>query len=119
MINKKVLEELDKVDNIISSLNEIIQNLYIKAKDENLDNNTIAFLIYNAEQLENIQLELKDKNIEFLKDFVPHTLERSRLLCTIIAEKSYMEQKHDKMQQEAMQYFVNDQVENEKDCVRK
>ena len=51
MIDKKVQDELDKVDKVISSLYNIIQSIYCKAKENGLDDDTIAFLIYKAECL--------------------------------------------------------------------
>ena len=105
MIDERYLEELSKVDNVISSLNIIIQSLYSKAEDKNLDSDTIAFLIYKAESLQKIQMELKDKNIEFIKEFIPHSSERSRLLCDTMAEKSHMEQNFSKTQEAIIKYF--------------
>ena len=107
MIDKKYLEELDKIDTIISSLNNIINSIYCKIKSTNLDADTIAFLIYKAESLQKIQLELKDKNIEFIKEFIPYTSERSRLLCDTMAEKSHMEQNFNKTQEEIIKYFYD------------
>ncbi len=120
MIDKKLLEELDKVDKVISCLNDIIQILYNKAQDKKLDSDTIAFLIYQAESIQKVQLDLKDKNIEFIKEFIPYTSERSRLLCETIAERSHMEQNYNYMQKNAIKYFEESQSEIEQDsCVRK
>ena len=110
MIDKKVQDELDKVDKVISSLYNIIQSIYCKAKENGLDDDTIAFLIYKVECLQQVQIDLKDINIDFIKDFVPYTSERTRLLCSTMAERNHMEKDHNKIQEEIVQYFQEEQL---------
>ena len=118
MIDKKVQNRLNEMDKILFSLNEIVKKLYDKSNNSNLDDDTIAFLIYVAELLQKLQIDLKDTNINFIKDFIPTSFEKSKLLCQNIAEKSDMEQKQFQKEIEALKYFHNREMQEELMTIR-
>lgn len=105
MIDNKAKSRLDEIDKVLANLTNINKKLYYKAKENDLDEDTIAFLIYIAELLQNLQLDLKDVNINFIKDFIPSSFEKKQLLCQTIAEKSNMEQEQYQKQIEAAKYI--------------
>ena len=105
MIDNKAKNRLDEIDKVLANLTNINKKLYYKAKESDLDEDTIDFLIYIAELLQNLQLDLKDANINFIKDFIPSSFEKKQLLCRTIAEKSDMEQEQYKKQLEFAKYI--------------
>ena len=105
MIDKKLQSRLNDIDKILVSLTEINQKIYSKSKNNNLDNDNIAFLFYISELLQNLQLDLKDTYINFIKDFMPFSSEKKILLCRTIAEKSDMEREQYQKQLEFAKYI--------------
>ena len=90
---------------MLANLTEINKKLYYRSQNNALDEDNIAFLIYISELLQNIQLDLKDVNINFIKDFMPSSYEKKKLLCRTIAEKSDMEQEQYQKQLEFAKYI--------------
>ena len=98
MPDDRVFSKINAIDKINSSLRGIILKLYGKATSDELDGDTMAFLIYIAELLENLQIDLKDVNIEMIKDFIPSSAkERSRFLCQTLSERDEMQKSQEKL----------------------
>ena len=53
MIDNKAKSRLDEIDKVLANLTNINKKLYYKAKENDLDEDTTAFLIYIAELLQN------------------------------------------------------------------
>ncbi len=102
MPDDKVLSKINTIDKINSSLRDIILKLYGKATSEGLDEDTMAFFIYIAELLENLRVDLKDINIEMIKDLIPSTKERSRYLCQTLSEKDEMLKSQERLRLETI-----------------
>lgn len=105
MGDTKLRKELDEIDKISVIIQEIIEKLHKKIKDENLDEETIAFLIYIAECLEAKRIDLKDVNIDLIKNFMPLSVERSKLLFQNMTEKDRMQREQKNHQLEDVKYL--------------
>ena len=106
---------INNIDKICSSIREIILKLYNKAQSDNLDTDTIAFLMYMAERLENNCIDLKDVNIEIIRNSLMERCDRSKLLIDIMQEKEALMKEQQQMQLETARYFEHMEYEETND----
>ena len=102
---------LNNIDKVCASIREIILKLYSKAQNSELDNDTVAFLIYMAECLESNCIDLKDVNVEIIRNFMSERFDRSKLLLDAMHEKETLVKEHQQMQLEAARYFESMEYE--------
>ncbi len=114
MVDEKLQSKISKIDSINNSLRMIILQLYNDIRKNDLDNETMAFLINIVESIESERLELQNLNVELIKDYLTPSAERSSILCQSIIERDAMEKEYKKLQIKAAEYL--DSKENIEDA---
>ena len=99
-----ITSKLETIDKINDSLKEVTTMLY-RESESNIDSDLAAFLIYVGEILDEKRLDLKNLNIDLIKDNMHSSKERSKLLCQAILERDSMEQAYHHQQLKSAKYL--------------
>ena len=110
MLDRKYQTEIDSIDKVDNILREIILKLLSKAKDKNLDLDTTAFLIYTANNLQDSRIELKETVVDFIRDIVPSSSNRTEALLNAMFEKDETKKEYDRMQRDIIEYLQDSEM---------
>lgn len=110
MLDRKYQTEIDSIDKVDNILRETILKLLSKAKDKNLDLDTTAFLIYIANNLQDSRTELKENVVNFIRDIVPSSSNRTEALLNAMLEKDEAKKEYDRMQRDIIEYLQDSEM---------
>ena len=113
MIDKELKVELNEMEKIDFSLRQIIFKLYYKSQEMDLDSDTSAFLINISELLQSCRLKLKDVDVDIIRNFIPSSPEKTRLLCDTVTQRDKIEDEYKQMQISDVKFFQETDIKSD------